>query len=183
MTVAEFMQGMGDMLNKYEQKAIYHSELYQFCKYAQDYDLIVESGTFHGFTAERLARIFPDKPIVSYEIDRDRAKVADKRCRKYENVVIIHGALKKISNPNCALLIDGPKGDAAIKMARHMKEQGVKLIAMHDMRDYIKKLKKKFGNVTHTGYPPLDVKDLDFAIPYKRSHHREGLYGKVLAFV
>ena len=128
---------------------------------------------------------FPDLKIITIEIDKARYKEAFKRCASYPNITCHIGQLKDfmyLMNKNCAVLIDGPKGKEAIKLARKCRKKA-SMVAIHDMRDFIPDLDGKFDHYVHTGYPSERYKELDRAVPYKESHHRKGLYGKVLAII
>jgi hypothetical protein len=140
----------------------------------------VESGTYRGFTANRLAQLFPNCSVVTFETNREHWKKAKKRCNPRINA--IWGSLdEKLLTKKTAVLIDGPKGKKAIELAQQIIDK-VAFVAIHDMKNFIPVLKKKFGEVVHSGKPDKAMKKLDKYIPYKSSHHGK-YYGQVLAIV
>jgi len=187
MLIDRYRERLGPMLDGYEPKAIYHSELCNFCEevFINFCTKIVESGTYLGYTAIRLAKVFPEIEIVTFEKDTERYRYAQGRCSPYPNITCLNAELTKhmdVITEKTAVLIDGPKGEAAIKLARKCRKKCT-VVAIHDMRDYLDVLKRKFKNVWHTGGLREEYRALDEAIPYKPSHHEKGLYGKVLATV
>jgi len=187
MLIDRYRERLGSMLYHYEPKAIYHSELCNFCEevFINNCTRIVESGTYLGYTAIRLAKVFPEIEIITFEKDAERQRYAQGRCSAYPNITCLLGELAKhmeVITKDTAVLIDGPKGLPAIKLARKVLKK-CQVVSIHDMRDYLHVLKRKFHNVWHTGGIMENYRALDEAIPYKSSHHEKGLYGKVLATV
>ena len=84
---------------------------------------ILESGRMRGGSTLMLARCFPQARIVSVEFDRDpvHAAVAESRLKAYANVELLYGdsrdLLPERLQPGDAVLIDGPKGFRALKLA------------------------------------------------------------------
>jgi len=172
-------------IRKYERKGIYHSELYMFWKLAKSLkvDRIVESGTYHGLTANRLEALFPECDIITFEYREDRWKVAKERCNPRIDVRL--GKLdQSVLTPTTAVIIDGPKWMAAIELAQEIVGK-VTLVAIHDMYSYIKVLKDRFNLMAHSGKPDSDVKKLDKYIPAEtiKRNNRKWYYGTVLACV
>jgi len=66
--IQKYKKLLGNDINKCKLHTIYHSEMYFFWRYAQDYKIekIVESGTYLGFSAKRLRKLF-DCPIITFE--------------------------------------------------------------------------------------------------------------------
>ena len=187
MLIETYKKQIGTMLDGYEPKGIYHSELCRFCEDVVIHacDNIVESGTYLGYTAIRLAKMFPKMTIITFEIDKVRHQAAKYRCFVYKNIECRLGELRKsmsVINDKTAVLVDGPKGLEAIKLARKALKRGC-FVSLHDMRDYLNVLKTKFPQVSDTGGMGDEYRLLDSAIPYKPTHHEKGLYGKVLATV
>ena len=172
-------------IKKYQRKGIYHSELYLFWTLAKnmDIDTIVESGTYFGFTANRLAKLFPECRIVTYELSKERWKTAKKNCDK--RIEVIHGRLdQSILTKKTAIIIDGPKWMGAIELAEEIVDK-VAFVAIHDMYKYVKELGNRFKYVVHTGNPDDDIKALDKYIPNEtiKRNNRKGYHGTVLACV
>src|SRR5437762_4619501 len=91
---------------------------------------ILESGRMRGGSTLMLARCFPQARIVSVEFDRDpaHAVVAESRLRPYPNVELLFGDSREILparlQPGDAVLIDGPKGFRALKLASQLLRTG-----------------------------------------------------------
>ena len=172
-------------IKKYERKGIYHSELFLFWKLAKELNVnqIVESGTYYGFTANRLEKLFPDCDIVTYELVPKRWEIAKKKCNK--RISVINGRLdQSILTSSTAVIIDGPKWMAAIELAEQIVDK-VAFVAIHDMYKYVKELKQRFKYVVHSGHPDSNVKALDKYIPTEtiRRNNRKGYHGTVFACV
>ena len=56
-----------------------------------DADAIIETGTCLGDTTDYLSRVYPDLPILSVEIDGNRAEFARLRLRERSNVEVVRG--------------------------------------------------------------------------------------------
>jgi predicted O-methyltransferase YrrM len=91
---------------------------------------ILESGRMRGGSTLMLARCFPQARIVSVEFDRDpvHAAVAESRLKPYANVELLYGDSRDILperlEPGDAVLIDGPKGFRALKLALQLLRTG-----------------------------------------------------------
>jgi predicted O-methyltransferase YrrM len=100
---------------------------------------ILESGRMRGGSTLMLARCFPEARIVSVELDRDPAHttVAEARLKPHGNVELLYGdsrdILPKRLQPGDAVLIDGPKGFRALKLALQLLRTGKPCaILIHD---------------------------------------------------
>jgi len=180
--IKEYKELLGDYIDIRDYHSIYHSEMYLFWKYAQDYDVkrILESGTYMGSSTARLRKVFPDAEIITYESDPNHYK----RCKKVKGVKHVFGELRyhlKKINKNTIVLIDGPKRKVATRLARQVLIKGALFVGIHDMHEYIDYIKTKFKFVVHSGYPTDEVKELDNAkVVVDRS---ENYYGATLAIV
>lgn len=91
---------------------------------------ILESGRMRGGSTLMLARCFPESKIVSVEFDRDpaHAAVAESRLKLHANVELLYGdsrdILPKRLQSGDAVLIDGPKGFRALKLAARLLRTG-----------------------------------------------------------
>lgn len=155
--------------------------MYFFWKYAQEYkiDKIVESGTYLGFSAKRLRKLF-DCPITTFENDEENYENA----KKVAGVEYRFGELKNnldCINENTVVLIDGPKRKIATRLARKCLAAGALFVGIHDMYEYLDYLREKFVFVKHSGYPSKKVRALDFAVDNIRIH--EKIYGTALVIV
>ena len=100
---------------------------------------ILESGRMRGGSTLMLARCFPDARIVSVEFDRDSAHIAiaEDRLKSYGNVDLLYGDSRNILPQQIqagdAVLIDGPKGFRALKLAAQLLRTGKPCaILIHD---------------------------------------------------
>src|SRR6266581_3161223 len=91
---------------------------------------ILESGRMRGGSTLMLARCFPQARIVSVELDRDpaHAAIVESRLKGYANVDLFYGDSRDILpervQPGDAVLIDGPKGFRALKLALQLLRTG-----------------------------------------------------------
>ena len=170
-------------IKKHKRKAIFHSELFFFWNIAKELGVkrIVESGTYHGVTANRLEKLFSECDIWTYEYKDKNFQKAVKKCHPRVNVVF--GSMDKSKlNKNTAVIIDGPKGEKAIELAEEIVGK-VALVAIHDMDRYIPVLVERFVDVVHSGKPDKAVKKLDKHIPLNSTNKYTKYYGRVLACI
>jgi predicted O-methyltransferase YrrM len=91
---------------------------------------ILESGRMRGGSTLMLARCFPQARIVSVELNRDptHIAIAEERLKPYGNVDLLYGdsraVLPERLQPGDAVLIDGPKGFRALKLAAQLLRTG-----------------------------------------------------------
>jgi hypothetical protein len=147
-----------DLLKKipYEDKGIPHSEIFFiYCLIKKNPpERIIESGRARGQSTIALAKLFPKSKIISIERDRESldAKIAASRLKNVKNVTCLFGDSKKILPKICKkgrndiVLIDGPKGFRAIRLALSLlRYKNVSSIFMHDNtygskeRDFLEK--------------------------------------------
>lgn len=182
--ISKFKELLGDSINSYQKRSVYHSELYFFWKYSQGYefDSILESGTYKGFSTNRLKYLFPFCDIITFEKEKSYYDELDKSDKE---ILYVHGELDtNLITNKTIVLIDGPKRKLATRLARKCIKKGALFVGIHDMFEYIKYLKTKFKHVDHTGYPPDEAKGLDRTIPKDLpGHNKKGMYGTVLAIV
>jgi len=127
----------------YEKKGILYSEM--FFLYLASLDTkperIIESGRARGQSTLILSRIFPRSQIISIEYDKisKDVEIAKKRLAPCNNVKLLFGdasiLLPKILQygKNDIVLIDGPKGYKAIRLAiKALKYKNAKQIFIHD---------------------------------------------------
>lgn len=141
MTVGEFAEKTRGI--PYLPKAMFPSELYLFTRevVAQGVDHIIESGIGYGGSTAYLDRLFPDVKITSI----DRGSVVATRAAhpriefikgdgRFEIPRAVHGSDGK----RIGILIDGPKGWTAVKLAmRMLSNKKVRLVAVHDLQTEI----------------------------------------------
>lgn len=138
-TFMERTQGLS-----YKPKSIFPSEMFLFYKEALrvDPDLIIESGVGYGGSTRYLTKLFPDEPpIIAIDDDRYKKPVVRSRLKwrvqfedgdardKLPLVMLANHTARRI-----VILIDGPKGQAAVDLA-HMalNDPYVCFVAVHDL--------------------------------------------------
>jgi 2-polyprenyl-3-methyl-5-hydroxy-6-metoxy-1,4-benzoquinol methylase len=133
----------------YEERGILNSEMLAACSVCSDLrvDLVIESGRARGQSTYVLARWFRGTPtrIISLELERDGDAVfAEERLHEFANVELRYGDSLKLlpeiiaAHPGrrIAVLLDGPKGKAAIDLMRRAFAQSPDVLCgfIHDMR-------------------------------------------------
>ena len=126
----------------YERKGILFSEMLflYVCARSAAPKRILESGRARGQSTLLLSLCFPQLPIVSLEHDpaSPDVPVAAERLRAHRNVELRFGdatrVLPDIAEPGDVVLIDGPKGFRALRLALRLLLQGrVSMVFVHDM--------------------------------------------------
>lgn len=147
-----FEKLLGDMVEVPDDKSVMLSELFFLYHFCKSYDIrrVVESGTYKGLTAKRLSLLFPDARVFSFEKRKPRWKAIPEKHRDPRISYILGTLDEKCLTKHTLLLIDGPKRNGAINLAVKMRSK-VSVIAIHDMREYEHKLKKRFKNVLLCG--------------------------------
>lgn len=91
---------------------------------------IIESGRARGQSTHLLAACFPATPVISIEFDAQSpdVTVAAERLRPFSNVELMFGdatgLLPKMLRPGDAVMIDGPKGFRALRLALRLLNLG-----------------------------------------------------------
>lgn len=126
----------------YEQKGIWFSEMLFIYMFYQQFkpEVFIETGRARGQSTVCLSRLLPSTEIISIEHDKESedAIIAEKRLSKCKNVQMIYGdAFKESRNlankNNFLALIDGPKNEAAVKLAQQfLKDELCVGVFMHD---------------------------------------------------
>jgi precorrin-6B methylase 2 len=150
----------------YERKGILYSEMFFLYLAAMHIkpDRILESGRARGQSTLILSKIFPTAEIISIEYDQksEDVKIANQRLSKCKNVKLLFGdasiLLPKIlkNGKNDIVLIDGPKGYKAIRLAINiLKHKNVKQIFIHDTSPQTKErlfLEKYLPDIIYSDY-------------------------------
>lgn len=127
---------------KFEAKGIFNSEMLLVIALARHFGVqrIIESGRARAQSTEVLARCLPEVEIHSLEFLRwtEDNIAARKRLATYNNVHLHFGdslrALPELLTTDCLVLIDGPKGIPALRMAAQAMERAcVKGVLVHDL--------------------------------------------------
>lgn len=130
----------------YQLRGILNTEALLIAALAEAYgvSLIVESGRARGYSTYLLAKYFqaqrPALRIVSIDLDDTSADAAysEQKLAPFVNVTLRYGDAKQliaqqVTEP-CLVFIDGPKGDAAIKLAAELlQDERVKAVLVHDL--------------------------------------------------
>lgn len=131
----------------FEAKGIFHSEMLMFCSLvkALDVEQIIESGRARGQSTEIIARFVSQYGGIKFDsIEFDErspdVKVAEERLSSLRKWVCLHYGdannlvPRLICKKRCVLLIDGPKGPAALKLAvEALKNENVIGVFLHDV--------------------------------------------------
>lgn len=133
----------------YEERGILHSEMLAVCGVSDllNVDVVIESGRCRGQSTLVLSRYFEgrDVKIVSIELMKDEnAPFAEARLAHFANTQLLYGDVNDLlpgilaqhAGKRVALLLDGPKGQPALDIARAMFAQHPNLVCafVHDMR-------------------------------------------------
>ena len=192
-----------DSFNQKLSRGILNSEGLAFCALADFFnsEMIIESGVCNAGSTTIWGKYFSDIPIVGIDIDIT-AQAAIRTCI-YPNVVLLEGDGRKIipqmigefSDKNISVFIDGPKNDAAIKLAQRCFEfDNVRMVGVHDIfrRLYGKEteVRKLFDSlgvhkfctdeewfVDEYSYMDVDNDGSKYIVPEKY-----GLYGPTIGF-
>jgi tRNA A58 N-methylase Trm61 len=144
-----------------EPQCITQDELWFFVEFAQMFPLkrIIESGTFHGRSARLLAQAFPLCDIISWDKRREHTMIA-RSLYSRSGVKFRCGHLRVKDNKghrdnnrydlDTAVLIDGPKGSKAIRLAAALAKRCA-LVGIHDMDGRFDELKARFPFVVMFG--------------------------------
>ncbi|MBN1803417.1 MAG: hypothetical protein JW891_18040 [Candidatus Lokiarchaeota archaeon] len=181
----------------YELKGICNSEMLLFVSIIQYFQvkLIIESGRASGYSTKIIAANFNSSNQEIYSIEylkytKDSIQ-SHENLFGYKNLHLIYGdsnkIIPKLINRECCVLIDGPKDDAAIKLAvRIMKNSFVKAVFIHDMdkesnhRTWMERIFKNIFFTDDTSYVNA-FKHLDEEMWLElRKHKRDDMYGPYL---
>lgn len=175
---------------EYDSSGMWYSEIFIFtlmCEYL-DCNRIFESGRARGVSTELLATYFEGSDIEICSIDdrprSEDAKIAESKLNDFENVSLKYGDSTELLPENVTtdtgVLIDGPKGDAALKLAAELLDSNeVPLVAIHDLnkdvfhRDLSELL---FNNNLYTDDPELVDAFRSYDQPvhdWNEAHHTE----------
>lgn len=125
----------------YERKGVFFSEmLFLLAAAGRGFDgLVLESGRARGQSTFVLGSIFPESKIVSIEFDRNSpdSAVAEARLKDFGHVELLYGDSRRLLfehlRPGAVVVIDGPKGFRALRLALQLLRTGrVKMVFVHD---------------------------------------------------
>lgn len=120
----------------YEDRGVFNSEMLLACSIMAEVgvEAIVESGRANGHSTEIIARFFPNKKFYSI----DTSNEVTKDFSRYNNLELVTGDSTQIIGnyikEDCAVFIDGPKGEKALKLAKILLcNETVKVVFIHDL--------------------------------------------------
>lgn len=125
----------------YEEKGVFFSEmLFVYAAAGPGFNgTVLESGRARGQSTYVLGRIFPDSKVISIEFDRNSpdAPVAEERLSGFDHVELLYGDSRKLLfehlKPNAVVVIDGPKGFRALRLALQLLRTGKpRMVFIHD---------------------------------------------------
>lgn len=125
----------------YEDKGVFFSEmLFVLAAVGAGFDgQVLESGRARGQSTFVLGNVFPDAKIISVEFDRDSpdAPIAEARLKDFDHVELLYGDSRRLLfdrlEPGAVVIIDGPKGFRAIRLALQLLRTGnVRTVFIHD---------------------------------------------------
>ena len=120
---------------------VWESEMFLFYAVVQPLrpKQIIESGRARGKSTLMLARCFPEARIISIELDREteNARAAEAKLKAFSNVELLYGDSRQLMLEHLrdgdAVLIDGPKGFRALKLAlRLLATKKPAVVFVHD---------------------------------------------------
>ena len=128
----------------YEAKGIFNSEILMFVSIVDHLKphLIIESGRARGHSTKVICEFFSDSEYdihsVEYHKFTNDSIIAMKELYKYKNLTLHFAnafqAIPKLTTNRCCVLIDGPKGVSAIKLAVELlKNPLVVAVFIHDL--------------------------------------------------
>jgi predicted O-methyltransferase YrrM len=130
--LSEYRAGIADIAPEAGFGGIWESEMFLF--YAAVRPLapkqVLESGRARGKSTLILARCFPEAHIISVELNSQvpNAAAAEAKLAAYSNVELLYGDSREIMARRLqngdAVLIDGPKGFRALKLALQLLSSG-----------------------------------------------------------
>jgi len=143
------IKGFAPLADGYQERGILNSEMLAVCALSKSLgvDVAIESGRARGQSTHVLARCFQGSPtrVISVELYRDEdAKFAEGQLSGFDHVELLYGdstvllpeLVAGLEGKRIAVLLDGPKGQVAIDLARKLFElsPGVVAAFMHDTR-------------------------------------------------
>ena len=115
-------------------------------------NLVLESGTAYGGSAEMMAQMCSKVPILTmdhFEYYKDAEEFSKKRLSKYSNVKIVKGdstvlmkdILLNTRHDKVAIFVDGPKGTTAFNLVMDILNNfahRIALVGVHDVKSHTK---------------------------------------------
>lgn len=173
---ASHLKKFQEIAGGFEERGILHSEMLAMCAVCDDLgvQVILESGRARGQSTWMLAKYFSQQPLKIVSIDWREAewfseaddRFALKRLGAFNQVRILYGnslvllprLLKEFSGKRIGVLLDGPKGEEAIDLLKHLIRQSPDIAAafIHDTGkdfDYRRELETGFDRIFFTDEP------------------------------
>lgn len=144
---ASLILGRG-LAEKWVEGAIYPCEMAFFLAACdvQGIEVIIESGRQDGYSTEILGRWAQARQVEVISIDLEEDRECAERCRKRLSslsLTLIKGnayvevgrTVRNLAGRRTALLLDGPKGWAALSLISAAVEKHVVVVALHNLAD------------------------------------------------
>jgi len=122
---------------------MWYSELFLFASLCEltDCDQVIESGRARGVSTLVLSKYFEGSDTNIISIDNrphsEDAEYAEERLADADNVTLQYGDSREIvpgnAGPKTGVLIDGPKGNAALRLGLDLLGDEVPFVAVHDL--------------------------------------------------
>jgi len=123
---------------------MWYSELFVFASLCEllDCDHVIESGRARGVSTVVLSNYFEGSDLTITSIDNrpdsEDAEYAEQRLADADNVTLRYGDSREvvpgIVGPKTGVLVDGPKGNAALQMGLDLLDgDGVPVVGIHDL--------------------------------------------------
>jgi len=181
--VEEFKALLGDDLYAFDSEAMNPSEVFFVWRAAVGVgvDRIVESGTYKGKTAKRLSLVLPKCQIVTFE---RKVKRQHKNAKRYSDtdIVFIDTSLDASwVTSRTGVVIDGPKGRAALDLAASLVEQAA-FVMVHDLRGELVDLARGMFSTVIPSDPDDLLREMDRQAGWKNAV-RDGVYGGPLTLL
>ena len=159
----------------YESKGIFNSEMLLFVSLVNYFNvkLIIESGRANGQSTKIIAKYFnnPEYRIISIEYAKYNPDVKNsyKKLKNFKNLKLLFGdsfkLLPNLITEESCVLIDGPKGLSALKLALDcFKNPFVKAVLIHDMHK-----DSQYRNIAEKVFPNhFFTDDKDYVKAFRR---------------
>jgi hypothetical protein len=215
--VSKSLNKFAPLTGRFEERGILNSEMLAVCGVCEALgaEVIIESGRYRGQSTQLIARYFADQPVEFFSIEavrNDNAHFAEAQLRSFQKLHLLYGdsrkmiprLVKKFIAKKVAILIDGPKGQAAIDLLHQVCRLSGSIIAgfIHDLkmeggeRDILKAI---FSRVFFTDDPDYvaQYRELDISClpspgapvtmhtwrPFRKGEQEIPTYGPTIAVV
>jgi len=190
------------LLAGYSMRGILHSEMLLFVTHLDYFGIehVIESGRAEGQSTKIIAKWISNKTrFDSIDIEKEKKDYSQYNVNIHQGNSI-STIPKLLSNKKTAILIDGPKGEKALELAKKLlKHKNIAFVALHDFHKdtYVRNEAEKLGMHSSASDDFLFVErfhDLDAEcwsviykknkwLPYDRNGQKMTSYGPTLLFL